>query len=443
MTGTSIRFANALTFIARGAPARPPRVVLWTVCALFAVMLVWSVWAKLDIVAVAEGRLVPATLSKIVQPLEGGVVRDILVQEGDAVAQGQVLIRLDATVAGAETRSLAGEIALRRLTLRRIDSQLAGRPVLMQAGDDPALLLQVQAQAAARQQALQDLLAQEGATRDRLQHDLRAAMETLDKLKATTPLAEQAAEAFDKLVQAGFVSEMGAHDKQRDALEKRGELKSQIAAVQALAAALSAQDKRVAQLASQERSQLQSERTQALAELAKLEQDAAKQEFRQTMLELRAPQAGIVKDLATTTRGAVVQPGTVLMNILPKDDPLVAEVRIRNEDIGFVQEGEEVTLKLAAYAFQKYGMVPGRVKAVAPDVSTPSRGVEPTASSQADFGFKAMVELRTQHLDARGMRLPLSAGMQVSAEIRQGERTVLEYLLSPVQGTVLSAARER
>ncbi len=175
--------------------------------------------------------------------------------------------------------------------------------------------------------------------------------------------------------------------------------------------------------------------------MAKLEQEATKQSYRQAMLELRAPQAGIVKDLATTTIGAVVAPGTVLLTIVPKDEPLMAEVRIGHDDIGFVEPGQAVKLKLAAYPFQKYGMLEGTVKTIAADVS--SANAADARPAPTDLGFKAIVALNTQQLTARGQPFVLNPGMHVVAEIRQGERTVMEYLLSPVTATVTQAGRER
>ena len=436
------RLGNALTFVERLPPSKAPRMVLWSVCALFGFALIWSLVAKLDIVAVAEGRLVPATYTKIVQPAESGIVREILVRDGDAVGTGQVLVRLDPTLAGADSKSLEGDIALRRLTLRRIDAELAGHTLALAKGDEPTLFLQVQAQGSARRQAYLDAVAQENSQRDRLNADLRAAIEALNKLKATAPLVQQQADAYERLVKDGFFSPLAVQDKRREAINLQQDLKSQEAAVASLTAQLSAQDKKIANLTSQYRSQLQNERVETGAQLAKLEQEAAKQGYREAMLELKAPQAGIVKDLATTTIGAVVAPGTVLLNIVPKDEPLVAEVRIRHEDIGFVEPGQAVKVKLAAYPFQKYGMVEGTVRTVAPDVSAATTQ-DARTPSLADLGFKAIVALNAQQLTARGQPFVLNSGMQVVAEIQQGERTVMEYLLSPVTATVMQAGRER
>ena len=436
------RLGNALAFIERLPPSRAPRIVLWSVCALFAFALIWSLVAKLDIVAVAEGRLVPSTYSKIVQPAESGIVREILVKDGDAVAAGQVLVRLDPTLAGADSKSVAGDIELRRLTLRRIDAELASQTLALGKGEDPTLFLQVQAQGSARRQSYLDSLAQETSQRDRIAAELRAATETLNKLTATAPLVQQQADAYDKLVKDGFFSPLAVQDKRREAINLQQDLKSQEGTVASLRAQMSGQDKKIANLTSQYRSQLQNERVETQALLAKLDQEATKQTYRQAMLELKAPQGGIVKDLATTTIGAVVAPGTVLLTIVPKDEPLIAEVRIGHDDIGFVEPGQPVKLKLTAYPFQKYGMLEGTVKTIAADVSS-ANASDVKTSSPVDLGFKAIVALSSQQLSARGQPFVLNPGMQVIAEIRQGERTVMEYLLSPVTATVTQAGRER
>jgi HlyD family secretion protein len=440
LTPEVAEFAPGLLAIQQSPPQKLPRVVLYVVGVLCAVLLAWSLLARLDIVAVAEGRLVPRSYTKIVQPAEAGIVKEVLVSEGDAVTQGQVLIRLDPTLAGADRLSLGSELALRRLTLRRIDAELRGVPLLSRPGDDAELLAQVQVQAQAHRQAYLDALAQETAARERAAHDLNAAKETLAKLQATSALALQSADAHRRLVANGFYSAVSFNEKEREAIEQAQDLKAQAAVVQADAATVAAQEKKIAALASNLRNQLQNERTEVLGQLAKLEQDSRKLSFKSGLLELKAPQAGVVKDIATTTLGAVVQPGMVLLTLVPKDEQLVAEVHIRNDDVGFVQTGQAVKLKVAAYPFQKYGLLEGRVQTVAADAQTGEPGARlPTAQ-----GYKALVGLQSQSLVVQGATtLRLESGMQVVAEIEQGQRTVMEYLLSPVQRTVQEAGRER
>jgi HlyD family secretion protein len=435
------RLATALLEVNITEPAKAPRRVLRAVCALFAILVVWSCIAKLDIVAVAEGRLVPETALKIVQPAESGIVRDILVAEGDEVAAGQVLARLDPTVAGADRRSAQAQLALKRLELKRIDAQLAGRALAREPGDDAALFAQVQADASARMRAQADAVRQEDATARRMESELLSARETLAKLERTLGSYEKTAIAYRKLAKEQLVGSLAAEEKQREYIEREQDLKSQQAYVASLEASLASQRARLAQIESRYRSELQAERVQLGNEVARLEEETRKLGFREGLLELRAPQAGVVKDLATTTPGAVVQPGTVLLTLVPVGEPLVAEVYIRNQDIGFVSEGQAARVKLAAYPFTKYGMLDGRVVTVSADAS--AREKEPDTESTGDSPFKARIQLAAQQLPTRGTALPIAAGMQVQAEIRQGERTVLEYLLSPVRRIAHESALER
>ncbi|MBC7597998.1 MAG: HlyD family type I secretion periplasmic adaptor subunit [Polaromonas sp.] len=436
-------FSPGLLAIQESPMPKLPRLIFYIVAVLFTILMAWTIFAKVDIVAVAEGKLVPISYTKIVQPAEAGVVAEILVREGDQVQAGQVLIRLDPTMTGADSRSLASELSLKRLTLRRVDSELAGIPLAIKDGDEPAMIAQVQAQANAHRQAFTDALAQEVATRERAQNELRAAQETLTKLKSTLPSYEQSAKAHSKLVSEGFLSPIAGNDKEREAIEKSQDLKAQAATVQGLLSTITAQDKKIAGLSSTFRSQLLIERTEAMGQLARLEQDTQKMGYKTGLLELKAPQAGIVKDVATTSKGTVVQPGMVLLTLVPKGEQLLAEVQVKNEDVGFVHAGQQVRVKVAAYPFQKYGLIEGRIQTLAPDAQSNANN----PGQPAPQGYKALVKLDTQFLESlngdTSQRKGLEAGMQVAAEIHQGRRTIMEYLLSPVQKVSAEAGRER
>lgn len=449
-TSLAPRIASALLEINAAEPQRASRLALRSICALFAALVAWALLAKLDIVAVAEGSLVPQTAVKIVQPAENGIVREILIKEGDAVQAGQVLIRLDPTVAAADNRSVQGQLALKRLELRRVDAQLIGHALRREPDDDVALFTQVQADAAGRTRNQTDLRRQEEATVRRLEAELASSRENLSKLQRTLPSFEQSAKAYAKLAADKLVGTLDADAKQREYVEREQDLKAQLLYVRSLEASFQSQRARLAQLDSRYRSELQSERVQLASAIAQLDEEGQKQGFRAGLLELKAPQAGIVKDLATTTVGAVVQPGSVLLSLVPVGEPLVAEVYVHNQDIGFVREGQMARIKLSAYPFTKYGILEGKVKTVSADAarldaprSVDSGSSSASTSSAGPSPFKARVQLDGQTLTLNGISLPIAAGMQVQAEIRQGQRTVMEYLLSPVKRVVNEAGGER
>lgn len=442
----TLRLASALFEIETTEPAARSRLVLKIVCVLFAVLLLWAIFAKLDIVAVAQGRLVQQTYVKIVQPAEAGIVREILTEEGSRVEAGQVLIRLDPTLSTSDKTAVSRELHLQRLQLRRISAELAGTAMQREPSDDPILFGQVDAQRLSHRQAFLDVVAQESAARERATKDITAAMESLKKLEVTLPSYPRTAAAYEKLAGDKLVGALQAEEKVREATEKAQDLQTQRATVASAQATLVQVENRLAEARSNYESDLHQLRQTALGEANRLEQQLAKLDFQQGLLELRAPQAGVVKQLATTTIGAVVEPGTVLLSLVPHDEPLLAEIEIENKDIGFVAEHRPVRLKLTAYPFQKYGMLEGTVKTISADASGRDDHANANASQaepQREPAFRALIELGQQTLESTEQRLPLSAGMQVSAEIVQGRRTVLEYLLSPVQRVVGEAGMER
>jgi HlyD family secretion protein len=240
-----------------------------------------------------------------------------------------------------------------------------------------------------------------------------------------------------------------ATDKRRERLEKEQDLRTQEFIIRSNRALIEQSGRKIAQITADYRRQLRTERVEVAAQADKLRQELAKQAHRQKLLELRAPQAGTVKDLATHTIGTVAAPGTILMTLVPQGDTLIAEVWVGNQDVGFVRPGQGVKLKLAAFQFQKYGMVEGVVQHVSADATeAPSANTRSDALGGRDrpmgpLAYRALVELERQDLAVDGARYALAPGMQVSSEINLGTRTVLEYLLSPVQKAWHEAGRER
>ena len=419
-------------------PSPLPRRVLWTVNLLIVCLIAWAAFGRLDVVAVAEGRLVPRSQLKIVQPAEGGVLREILVSEGERVQAGQVLARMDVKLAAADAAALEQELALRQLQLRRIDAELRGVKPLERQGEPELLYAQVEAQRQARVQAYENSLAEERTVTARATREMQAALEMREKLAGSLPLALEQERAFERLAKEGYAGRLMSSQRQRERMELEQDLRAQEHRVESARATIQQAERRVAQLTANYNAQLRTERIEAERERSRLAQEAEKLRHRQAQAELRAPVDGLVKDLATHTAGSVLAPGAVLMTVVPEGEALLAEVWLQNQDVGFVRAGQPVKLKLATFPFQRYGMLEGRVLQISADAS--ERGTE---AGRAALAYRALVELGSQELRAAEARYALLAGMQLSAEIRLAERTVLEYLLSPVQKVAVEAGRER
>jgi hemolysin D len=305
---------------------------------------------------------------------------------------------------------------------------------------------------------MQDSLEQEQALLQKAEHERKSATEILSKLEQTLPSYKKTADAYAKLEKEGFFGNLAAAEKQRDAIEKGKDLDAQQASVAALNATILAQQKKLSQIRSNYQSELQKELADIRQKIAQLQPSLDKSQYKEGLMELKAPQDGIIKDLATTTVGAVVQPGSVVMTLVPKDELLYADVNIKNEDVGFTQIGQKVQIKLATYPFQRYGMLTGKLTHLSADATELNKGNPPNSNtSNTNSGttdnsnpatsiatYKARIQLDHQTLlDAQGNKLLIAPGMQVVAEINQGKRTVLEYLLSPVQKAVSETGRER
>jgi len=444
----ALEFAPGLLHIQEQPPSPLPRMVLRGILLLLFLLFLWGLFGRLDVVAVAEGKLIPISYLKIVQPADSGIVREIAVTEGQHVEVGQVLVRMDANLSEADSKSIQNELQHKSLELRRIEAEITGGELKKQPNDDTEMFYRVQAEYLSNRHALEDTLATERASLQKARQDLSATLEIQHKLEQTLPTYKAQEDAYERLGKVGFAGNLMVLDKQRERIEKEQDLRAQEYNVQSLKSSISQSEKRLAQIQSGYRQKLEAERVTTYTEHQKLEQEWAKQSHKNSLLELRAPQAGIVKDLATHTPGTVVSPGTVLMTLVPNNESLLAEVWLKNSDAGFVRAGQEVKVKLSAYPFQKYGMVDGTVTQVSADASDKNNNQQTSmdAEQQANpnlFTYRTLVNLSKQQLQIDGDSLHLAPGMQVAAEIKLADQTVFEYLLSPVRGAFHDAGRER
>jgi hemolysin D len=437
-------------------PVHPaPRRLAIALCALFAIALVWAVFGRIDIVAAASGRIVVGERTKTLQPLEAGVVRRVLVKDGDAVQAGQVLVELDATNASADGASVQEQLESATSEERRTTALLAalrtGRltPSPASAGEVTVLTPSPASagegwgegnkhrDAAQLQAEWQDLtakLSKLAAERARREAELATVDELIAKLQATLPIARQREADLQRLADQGFMSSHAVQDRSRERIEQERDLATQRARLAEAQAALhEAERSRAAYLAETQRS-LHERQAQAALKRRQLTQERSKAEQKSRLTQLTAPVAGTVQQVAVHTEGGVVTPAQVLMVIVPKDAEVTAEVVIDNKDIGFVREGQAVTVKLETFPFTRYGTVPATLKRVSADA---------VADEQRGAIFPATLALGRSSLDVDGKRVNLSPGMNLTAEIKTGRRRVIDYLLSPIQRAASESLGER
>ncbi|MEW6707734.1 MAG: HlyD family type I secretion periplasmic adaptor subunit [Pseudomonadota bacterium] len=416
-------------------PVHPaPRRAMWVIGAVFSFAVAWSIVGQVDIVAVAQGRIVVSDSSKIVQPLEASVVKAIKVNDGDRVRRGQVLIELDATGAAADRKSVQEQ-------LEAATGEAARSEALLQAlktGQPPqakALPLQEAELLRSEWADISAKLAKLEAEGVRRQAELATAHQMVAKLEATLPLARQREADYQALTHEGFVAGHAQQDRSRERIELERDLATQKARVSEGQAALAETRNAKAAYLAETRRTLGDRFTQAKLKASQLTQEALKSEHREGLTLLKAPTDGTVQQLSVHTAGGVVTAAQVLMVIVPDEAQVIAEVEIANKDIGFVRQGQPAEIKLETFNFTRYGTVPATVSWVAPDAVAD----EKTGTAR----FPARLTLDRREIEVEGKAVRLTPGLNVTAEVKTGQQRLIEFLLSPIQKRVSEGGRER
>lgn len=442
-TRDELAFLPAVLEVTETPPSPTARWLAASLCVFMTIALAWAWFGHVDMVASAEGRTVPSGRSKLVQPPEAGVVRAIHVRDGQIVRQGEPLIELDPTTSEAEAARLRHERDVAQLAVLRLRALLA---LADGAAADPGQLFspgatQDRGLAAAQLALLRSEWAEHLARRASIAEELtrRAAEQAtveaaVRRLDEVIPLIRARTDARGELARAGVGSRLVYLEARQQLAEAEHERVIQQRRIAELDAAVSAlRVQRVALDAEFARTR-RAELAEAERQLASLTQELLKAEQRQAWQSLTAPIDGQVQQLAVHTVGGVVQAGQQLLVVVPQDDGLEVEAAVLNRDIGFVRPGQAVQIKLETFMFTRYGLVPGEVISVSRDaIQDERRGLL----------FAARIRLLRSSIQVDGRETPLAPGMNVTAEIRTGDRRVLDYLLSPIMRYRQESLRER
>lgn len=441
----------------QNTPVHPaPRLVAFLLMVLSAAAIGWACIGEVDVVAVAPGRIIVGERTKTIQPLERSVVKRVLVQDGDHVTAGQALVELDATVAFADRRNLAEQIKSaqsERVRTQWLQTALDDRhgagtalPARLQwptdtetaaplwSDDEQRVVL---SQLESEWRDIQARLARAAAELQRRRAENATGREVLAKLMSTLPLVRQREQDFQALAAQGFVAHHAGQDRTRERMEMERDVDTQHARLQESIAALTESEASRTSYVAETRRLLSERQAQADLRLQQARQEHAKALLRERLTVLSSPVPGTVQQLAAHTSGGVVTEAQVLMVIVPDDvsnGDVVAEVVLENKDIGFVRAGQRAEIKLETFQFTRYGTVPATVQRVTADaVNDEKRGAI----------FPARLQLGRDRISVDGKLIRLSPGMNVTAEIKTGQRRVVEYLLSPIQRAAGESLRER
>lgn len=422
-------------------PVHPaPRRFAYSIMALFVIAVLWTILGKVDIVAVAPGRIVVSERTKLVQPLERSVVQRVLVQDGDQVQAGQPLVELDPTMASADKASTDEQVKAALSDVLRARAMLTA----MSTGQRPrgsfptgwpiADAAAAQAQLAAEWSDIMAKLVKLESEVSRRRAELSTTGEMIRKLEMTVPLTRQREHDLARLAEEGYVPSHAGQDKTRERIELERDLVTQRARLVEAQAALRESEAARAAFVAEVRRTLSDREAQADFKRQQASQDQAKARQREKLTVLTAPVSGSVQQLAIHTSGGVVTDAQTLMVIVPDGAQVTAEVTMENKDVGFVAAGQSAEIKLETFPFTRYGTVPATVTRVSADaVNDEKRGAL----------FPATLTLKAMQIDVDGKAIRLSPGMNLTAEIKTGQRRVIEFLLSPIQRAGSESLRER
>ncbi|QFH50892.1 HlyD family type I secretion periplasmic adaptor subunit [Leclercia adecarboxylata] len=417
---------------------RVVRVTLWAIFAFFIAMILWASLASIDEVTRGEGRAIPSSRLQKVQNLEGGIVAEVFVHEGEVVKAGTPLLRLDDT----QFRSNAGETQADRLALQariqRLTAQLNDAstltlaPEIVQQAPDIAngemeLFASVNKRIQSELAGLNEQLVQK-------KQELLDFQGKASQYRRSLGLQQQEVSMSEPLVAKGAISKVEVLRLRRGVVETQGQLDSVTLAIPRAEAAIKEIESKVSETRGRYRSEALGQLNEARTDLSKIEASGKAITDRVNRTLVTSPVRGVVQQLLVNTIGGVIQPGNDLVEIVPLDDKLLVEAKIRPQDIAFLRPGQEATVKFTAYDYTIYGGLKGTLEQISPDTVTDKDG--------KSF---YIIRLRTDknHLGTDEKPLLIIPGMVASVDIITGKKTVMAYLLKPILRAKAEAFRER
>jgi hemolysin D len=432
------------------APPNPiARWLAWSLLSLMLIGIVWACLGEVNIVASAEGKIIPSSRVKQIQPLTKAVVKSILVSEGQHVTKGQALIELDSTVTFADEKRLAGELqsVQLRLAISQALQQLLGLPIKKQKNLDfstltfsglptiteqnrllhKRLLWQQWQQYWAQLQTLMNTLAKTKA-------EQAATSEVIIKFTQTLPIITKRTEAMQRLYNKGFASETSYLQLEQESIQQTQDLAAEKQRFNQLRAAKAEVRQQIKALTAQTSVTQLDNMAESQRQIATLQEELAKATDINARQVLYSPVSGQVQELAVNTIGGVVTDAQQLMLIVPHEERLEVEVFLENKDIGFVHENMSAEIKIHTFPFTKYGVIDGEVTTISDDATVDEkRGLI--------YGMRLKMASNTIMVD--GKQVNLMPGMAVTAEMQTGKRRIIEFFLAPLLKYKEESIRER
>ena len=398
----------------------------------------WAAIGTLDIVSLANGEVIPSSQVKSVQHLEGGIVREISVSEGQVVSPGQQLVVLEPTQSGADVGELGVRLRSLRAEIARLEAESAGqeRPVFPAdlVASHPMLVRQSLELFDNRKRAKQGRIASQEQAVIQKRQDVHEISARIRNQEISLQLMAEQIAISEELLKEDLTNRYVQLDLLKEASRLKGQNEQDVAALARARSALKETQGQLQSIYNSFAEEAGKELEATRLEFNELSQRIGKYQDSLERTVLRSPVAGIIKTLHIATVGGVLKPGDTVVDIVPAGDKLVIEARLETQDIGYVQAGQSALVKLASADALRFGGLNGTVVQVSPDTLVTRDGIP---------YYKVRIETREDRFQRGDQQYRLFPGMQVVASIHTGKRTVAEYLSGPILGSLSGAMKER
>lgn len=414
----------------------PHRMATWLLWGTGLALVLFCVWASLtyvDEVTKGEGRVISAGKNRIVQHLEGGIVEAILVREGEIVKKGQVLLRIVNEDEQASFREKRTEYLALQARASRLEAEAEGRNAVTFSKDvlkeAPAIAQRERAAFASRKESFtQEIqtLSEELTQREQSLKEQKSLIESL-----TDKVASQTGEVRDarRMVANNSMSRLELVRLERELVDVAGKLRTERLKLPRLESAIAEAKAKVAEKRDQQVSEIRQELNESRNKAGVLREQIQAIRFRVDQTEVRSPVTGTIKSLRVSTRGGVVKGGEPLVEIVPSDESLLIEAKVRPSDIAFLRANQKALVKITAYSYSDYGGLDGTVVSISADT------LKEDAKTEDTF-YRIRVRTTRNYLVKDGERLPIVPGMTATVNIKTGEKSVFRYIFKPITKTL-------
>lgn len=432
-------FLPAILEVTETPPSPIGRFAMWTIVILIVAALAWSILGHINEVAVAAGKVIPSGQIKTVQVKNKGIVKEINVEEGQMVQEGDVLVVLDPTTTSADYDSLKKRAAYYKLDLQRLTAELTQQP--FNPEEDPDLEPHdLAAEMALYQSRTSDYRTQRQSRLDVIEQKvskLQSTQATYEKYAEILAIAREKEARLQYLSEQNAISEFQLLEQQRETIEYTKNAQAELDSINTIRAEIAEAQQNLANVDASYHKDIMTAMVEAKKEYYTVVESIKKADEDSRMATIYAPISGRVYNLNIHTLGGIVTDAQALMQIVPEDAKLEFEVYADNKDIGFIKVGQEAEVKVETFNFQKFGMYKAEVVEISADANN-----EPN-DQQKYMKFKLLLDPTSNDINVYGQPAKLEVGMNVSAEIKIKEKRIIDFFLDPFRRYTSEALRER